>query len=321
MGSIIGQITNKGATAYALLPLLEEKYGKDSPEYITTVKRIQQTCKAQSMQIDKTKIGKEVKGIPKCWIDRKLRKDCLNGRILLHKRPYFFRYLYSDVNKDYEKFLEKNELQSRYRFGMTLENLLKKPDKTPDELDYCDYVDSVNPLVDSDSVMNVMCHHLEEFRKKIKTRISEKNIFPYYYLYRNNEVMYSTQQKEAILSKFVQSTRAIRLTKTITASDYNYLYEWGRMDMEEGSVAPIDVESELLEVCSNMDIITNVLVDYLYGVATHSSKNLLWQICGNIIYKNVLRNSDYKIEFPFRDKDGDFCYMGNKYSIKEVKLL
>lgn len=52
MGSIIGQITNKGATAYALLPNLEKQYGKDSPEYITTVKRIQQTCKAQSMQID-----------------------------------------------------------------------------------------------------------------------------------------------------------------------------------------------------------------------------------------------------------------------------
>lgn len=52
MGSIIGQITNKGATAYALLPLLKEQYGEQSEEYQMTVKRIQQTCKAQSAQID-----------------------------------------------------------------------------------------------------------------------------------------------------------------------------------------------------------------------------------------------------------------------------
>lgn len=52
MGSIIGQITNKGASAYALLPLLKEKYGEDSKEYQITLTRLKQTCKAQSAQID-----------------------------------------------------------------------------------------------------------------------------------------------------------------------------------------------------------------------------------------------------------------------------
>lgn len=52
MGSIIGQITNKGASAYALLPILEEQYGKNSKEYEITYGRLKQTCKAQSAQID-----------------------------------------------------------------------------------------------------------------------------------------------------------------------------------------------------------------------------------------------------------------------------
>ena len=52
MGSIIGQITNKGASAYALLPNLEAKYGKDSIEYKLTQSRLKQTCVAQSKQID-----------------------------------------------------------------------------------------------------------------------------------------------------------------------------------------------------------------------------------------------------------------------------
>ena len=51
-GSIIGNITNKSSSAYALLPLIEKRYGKDSDEYIMLNKRIQQCCKAQSAQID-----------------------------------------------------------------------------------------------------------------------------------------------------------------------------------------------------------------------------------------------------------------------------
>ena len=51
-GSIIGNITNKSSSAYALLPTIEERYGKDSEEYKILNSRLQQCCKAQSMQID-----------------------------------------------------------------------------------------------------------------------------------------------------------------------------------------------------------------------------------------------------------------------------
>lgn len=52
-GSIIGQITNKSSNAYALLPNLEKRYGKNSLEVKMTVSRLKQCCKAQSAQIDK----------------------------------------------------------------------------------------------------------------------------------------------------------------------------------------------------------------------------------------------------------------------------
>lgn len=52
-GSIIGSITNKSSIAYAMLPLIEKEYGKDSEEYKLTVSRLQQCCAAQSRQIDK----------------------------------------------------------------------------------------------------------------------------------------------------------------------------------------------------------------------------------------------------------------------------
>lgn len=51
-GSKIGAITNKGTTGYALLPLLEERYGKDSKQVALVESRIKQCCVAQSKQID-----------------------------------------------------------------------------------------------------------------------------------------------------------------------------------------------------------------------------------------------------------------------------
>ncbi|MEX0596823.1 MAG: hypothetical protein WD512_10000, partial [Candidatus Paceibacterota bacterium] len=63
--SIIGGLTNKSTSGYALL----SEYGQNTEEYKETLKRIQTITKAQSAQIDKTKIGKEVKGIVKKWIN------------------------------------------------------------------------------------------------------------------------------------------------------------------------------------------------------------------------------------------------------------
>ena len=50
--SIIGSITNKSTSAYALLPIIEKEYGKDSAEFSILESRLQQCCKAQSAQID-----------------------------------------------------------------------------------------------------------------------------------------------------------------------------------------------------------------------------------------------------------------------------
>lgn len=47
-GSIIGSITNKSSSAYALIDNLD----KDTEEYMVTHSRLVQCCKAQSAQID-----------------------------------------------------------------------------------------------------------------------------------------------------------------------------------------------------------------------------------------------------------------------------
>ena len=82
-GSAIGSITNKGTNAYALLPVIEKKYGRESEEYKILLSRLQQCCVAQSKQIDMymspctvmcidNVVDSQMRGVRLTqWIDRK----------------------------------------------------------------------------------------------------------------------------------------------------------------------------------------------------------------------------------------------------------
>ncbi len=82
-GSAIGSITNKGTNAYALLPVIEKKYGRESDEYKILLSRLQQCCVAQSKQIDMymspctvmcidNVVDSQMRGVRLTqWIDRK----------------------------------------------------------------------------------------------------------------------------------------------------------------------------------------------------------------------------------------------------------
>ena len=132
-------ITNKSSNGYALLSNIEKIYGINSEKYKLTLSRLKQCCKAQSAQIDKAKIGREVKGIPKLWVyKQKINKDengisldseivvkekNLHNSILLNKYPYFFKYLYKNVKKFYNKYCETNEITCHQKYKMSFKKL------------------------------------------------------------------------------------------------------------------------------------------------------------------------------------------------------
>ena len=207
MGSIIGQITNKGASAYALLPILEKKYGKDSVEYQMTLCRLKQSCKAQSAQIDKSKLGREVKGIPNDWMVAPT-EDKLESReltyseykhILLNRRPYFFKYLYRDSKKDYKKYQDKQETLCIKMFGKPLDTVLNSLNPTKEEQKFVEDYYEWSPLIESDSCMNVLCRYIESVDFEIKDKIKTKDYFDAYHLYKNLGVSYSLKQEQLAL--------------------------------------------------------------------------------------------------------------------------
>ena len=335
-GSIIGSITNKSSNGYAKLPLIEKEFGKDSQEYRLVKSRLQQCCKAQSAQIDKAKIGQEVKGIPKVWINRnKIKKNkkgevidkhvdrkTLYNNTLLDKYPYFFRYVYKDTNKDYKKYLDEYNIICKQKYKMDFRDLEKLERKTKEQKEFIDNFYEFCPVLISDSPMNLLCKYIESINFGIskKTKV-DAELFDYE-IYKRSEFEYMDYYEDvkSAIKEFILEQRSI-----IIANSVEDTYE----DSDDNHEIYLDTTSEdlydrLNKINCNPYIIVNCLVDYFYKEKSKSNKDLLWTTYGKYIYKNIVENTGKTttlFPMPCRDDEkGDFQYLGYNYKLQEVKL-
>ena len=74
---------------------------------------------------------------------------------------------------------------------------------------------------------------------------------------------------------------------------------------------------ELLGICSNEEMLTNVILDITYG--KNVNKELAWNLCGEQIIKNLLHKNGNVIKHIKLDYDGDIEWNG--YKFKEVEAI
>lgn len=334
-GSIIGSITNKSSNGYAKLPLIEKKFGKDSQEYRLVKSRLQQCCKAQSAQIDKAKIGQEVKGIPKVWINRNKIKKNKKGKVidkhvsrktlynntLLDKYPYFFRYVYKDTNKEYKKYLDECNVICKQKYKMNFHELEKLDRKTKEQKEFISNFYEFCPVLISDSPMNLLCKYIESINFGIsqKTKV-DTELFDFE-IYKRNEFEYEEfyESVKSIVKDFVSEQRNIIINNSVDEDNEDPDSSEIHLDITSD-----DLFNRLSKVNTNPYIITNCLVDYFYKEKSKSNKDLLWTTYGKYIYKNIVENTGNTTAlFPMPcsdDEKGDLQYLGYNYKLQEVKL-
>lgn len=325
-GSIIGSITNKSTSAYALLPLLDQ----DSDEYKTTLNRIQMCTKLQSAQIDKAKIGREVKGIPKIWVNyqknneddteqTKREKEFLNN-ILLDKHPYFFIYLYKDTRSKYKNYVKDYNVTSQQRFGMSLDELKSKKRKTKEEIEFIRKFKEYLPVIDSDSVMNNLCKYIESVDFSINQVLKTETDTDIYNLLMSEPKRVIDENKYSKIVEIYNKYKNV-LHKLIPIA---YENDSQKNDFDEQKERTINGQYEtlkyhLIEVCSNEKELVDYLVYLLYVEQPTSNKEVLWSIFGDCLYSNIKNKTD-KITIPVLDDNGDLEYLNKKYTIREVVL-
>lgn len=325
-GSEIGQITNKSTSGFALLSQLEE----GTEEYNTTLNRIKMCTKLQSAQIDKAKIGRKVKSIPKIWLkynkinefdsDKiKYQKENLNS-ILLEKHPYFFTYLYKGTRTKYKNYYNNQDVTCRQKFGVSIDELKKMSRKTPEQLEFLKYFKLYSPVIDSDCVMNRLCRHIESVDFGIKNIVKEDHDEEYYkHLINGDELVIDEEKYKKVLKvykNFKQTSENLAKTTSYERSVKSDNDELIEMNIK---LAYEELQNDLLKISSNIYEVVDYLIYMFYVDKQESNKEVLWTVFGDYIFENI-RSKFNKITIPVPDDNGEINYLNKKYTLKEVVL-
>lgn len=318
-GDDIGRTTNWITSMFEV----QAQYDCQSEEYKMLDYRIKCGQLYQQNAIDKAK-GIVCKPMPRSWYDfhanklpeRSSSEDVerreLRLRILADKKPYFMRYIYPALMKDYNTYIKNTNVKCLREFRLDLKELLemKESDRSESQNEFIYYYHKRMPVGMSDCVMNRICRRIEsEFDGYIKLHASKED-FDYSILKDESAEYTKTQYYEVSrlyalhnerLQAFRQQQKKMRVD-TDNCDTFNI-----RRTFTE----------ECYKVCSNSKVLCNIVVDLCYRKI--GSQQFAWDICGSEILSNLLRRHHNKLSFPVLSPEGDIRYGGNTFCMKEIE--
>ena len=319
-GTRIGQITNVSTTFCALIA----NFDKETPERKLLEDRVKMCCRSQSRQIDKTKIGENVKAEATIWkqyqhhskdetLEEKEKKDFYN-RILAEKKPYFFKYKYNKTNKELKDFVNKSNEDCQIRFAITLNELLnkKEEDLTKEQKDFINYYHYYYPVIDSPCVMNKICKYIESIDFQIKKKIKSNGDFDYKSLQSKDFVLNRTLYQQ-ILEIVINTVKSWEEKRKQVYS--NMVTRVGFQENLDREILYQNLKNELENVCSNSEQLANHLVYLFYVDKPSYNKNILWAVAGKQIYEN-LKAKTTSFYYPLKNDNGSLKFLYDNFSIE-----
>lgn len=311
-GDSIGSVTNRGTNMISL----REKFDKNSEEYARLQYRIRTMMNYQQNAIDRIK-GVVAQPIPKEWLESRLskpkdgddevilKKKEVDYNIAAEIKPWFFIYRYSQLKAELDKYMKSVKSNCKIRFGKTLDDLYASDDKTEEEEAFIYNYEKYMPISRSPGTMNRICWRIED---EFKTT----DVLPDVEFDRSilkSDAEYSQEEFDAVKSVYDEYNKNMQIfLKGIRKND---------SDKTERDIVISQLKNEFsnicYSICPNSRVLTNIVVDICY--TSNKNKSFAWDVCGNEIFKNVLVNSNNKIQFPIKDENGDIEFCGNKFSL------
>ena len=316
-GNDIGQTTNYITSMFEV----RSHYPKGSVEYDTLSYRIRCGQLYQQNAIDKAK-GIICKPMPRTWHDRhaanKIEDDVTREfyrNIVADKKPYFMRYIYPALMKQYNQYIKNTNRNCLREFQLTVDELRSLPanELTERQSDFLRYYDYRMPVGTGDCVMNKICRRFEqEFDGYIRKHTSKIKFD--YTIMKNPSEEYTTTQFKAIKKLYEDYNKKMQSYAVFAQSEkidkYDAFTELSEMNTEFRKSCDI--------ICQNESALCNIVLDLCYQKS--SSKRFAWNMCGSEIIHNLLLNHDYTISFPTLTPNGTIKYCGERFEIVSKKL-
>ena len=311
-GDSIGSVTNKATNMISL----REKFAPDSEEYKELTYRISTMMNYQQNAIDRIK-GVVARPVPKEWLDAKsfkpeigddeetTSKKQVGANIAAEIRPWFFIYRYSQIKSELDKYMKSCKSNCKIRFGKTLDDLYACEDRTEEEEDFLYYYEKYMPVSRAPGTMNRICFRIED-------------------AFQTTDVLPNVEFDRSILKSSVEYTQEEYDAVAKLYNEYNknmqfFLKQKNKNELGDDEVG-FDVmrfKNEFVNLCATVcpddEILSNIVVDLCY--TSSKNKTFAWDVAGEQIFKNILKNNGYAITYPIKDDNGDIEFCGKKFSL------
>lgn len=312
-GNDVGGITNKVTSMYERIAMFD----KESEEYKTLKYRIQCGQNYQQNSIDKCK-GIVAKDMPKYWYDYKEAKakdeqigGDFNQRIVANKKPYFMCYIYPSLMSNYKNFITNTNKNCLMRFGIDVNTLIAKENKTDEEKEYLEYYNNKMPVGMSKCIMNEIAWKVENEFSDIRSNLKDDNFDKRVYM-SNVEISNSHKKKvKALLEKYQKIV--VQFVKKANREKIDKEEKKDKFDEFINSF-----QREALTICNNREDLCNTLVAACYDNV--NSRAFIWNVVGEQILENLIKNNNSIIYYPYMNDEGDIEFNGEKYSFDYRKL-
>ena len=312
-GNEIGQTTNWITSMFEL----QAKYEPGTPEHETLAYRIRCGQLYQQNAIDKAK-GIVCKPMPKSWHDRHSTKQIedteqreMYRSIAVERKPYFMRYIYPALMRQYNTYIRNTDRNALREFGMTVREITELPagSRTERQQEFIQYYMSRMPVGTEECVMNRICRKIEAMFDSHDARHRGSAPFDFRILTGGGE--YSTRQFNGIRKLLEDYNRRL--------SSYAVFADYERIDGDESAAALGMMNAEFRRecdlICQNGSTLCDILLELCY--TRSSTKRFVWSLCGEEIIQNLLKKNKGLIRYPALCQDGDLLYGGERYTVVE----
>ena len=311
-GDSIGSVTNKATNMISL----REQFAPDSEEYKRLTYRISTMMNYQQNAIDRIK-GVVAKPVPKEWLNPRMFKieddddeaticdKQINANIAAEIKPWFFIYRYSQLKSELDKYLKSVKSNCKIRFGKNIDALYASENKSEEEEVFIYNYEKYMPVSRAPGTMNRICWRIEDEFKS--TNVLPNVEFDFSVLKSSAE--YTDGEYEAVKQLYDEYNKNMQL----------FLKQRKQNELGDDEVG-FDIThlkdvfiDECSKVCPNPEILANIVIDLCY--TSNKNKTFAWDIAGEQIFNNVLKNNGYIIQYPIKDVHGDIEFCGNRFSL------
>lgn len=342
-GTGVGGFSNTATILYSMAAIFDKPGHED--QYKEIMLRIKLLREIVGQEIDRIK-GADKPSLPSEWKkfekieetdspEEKTRKIKANA-LVISKKPYFFRYLYPELNQRFKQFESAYNQVAKDMFGMKFKKLMKKEEKTEEEKNLIRKYQKYCPLITSSCTMNNLCREFESIDFDIqfmKDSETDKKISTYSALPTFEEKYKDIEEKDKYLlvkkmyQQYNSKKQIVYLTSLFTDVESFAIDNQGNSKgfMNDYKELRSNIYDSIVEDLQQQLISNNLSgEEFLYYShklsKTYSSFNwsFVWEVLSDQIIKFIPSS---QVLYPVLDPEGEYEYLGRRYSLKDITKI